>query len=93
MSAPLGLVLLAHGARDPAWAGPFVAVRDRIQRHRPELAIRLAFLEFMKPTLQDAGRELAELGCTTVDVVPLFFTFAHELTVWKLEMSTPTARV
>ena len=32
----------------------------------------LAFLEFMTPGLLQAGRELAELGCAQVQVVPLF---------------------
>jgi len=67
-----GLILLAHGARDPAWATPFAAVVARVQEKAPETLVRLAFLELMTPRLQDAGIELADLGCARVDVVPLF---------------------
>lgn len=36
------------------------------------MPVRLAFLEFMSPSLLDAGHELAALGCMQIDVVPLF---------------------
>ena len=67
-----GLVLFAHGARDPRWAEPFEAVAERIRHAAPALAVRLAFLELMAPTLADAIEALAAAGATTVDVVPLF---------------------
>ena len=67
-----GIVLLAHGARDPAWAVPFEAVAARVRERAPEAVVRLAFLELMAPPLADAGAELAGLGCTRVDVVPVF---------------------
>ena len=67
-----GLLLFAHGARDPRWAGPFEAVARRVRDHDPARVVRLAFLEFMLPSLRDAGTALAQAGCTRVDVVPLF---------------------
>jgi sirohydrochlorin cobaltochelatase len=67
-----GLLLLAHGARDPAWAAPFQAVAERARARSPATIVRLAYLELMAPSLEDAGYELADLGCTRVDVVPLF---------------------
>ena len=67
-----GLVLLAHGARDPSWAAPFEAVVERVRTKSPEAIVRLAFLELMTPDLEAAGYELADLGCTHVDVVPVF---------------------
>ena len=67
-----GLILLAHGARDPAWATPFEAVVARVRAKAPEAVVRLAFLELMTPRLEDVGAELAGLGCTRVDVVPVF---------------------
>jgi sirohydrochlorin cobaltochelatase len=30
-----GLILFAHGARDPRWAAPFEAVAARIRAQRP----------------------------------------------------------
>jgi sirohydrochlorin cobaltochelatase len=67
-----GLILLAHGARDSAWAMPFEAVAARVRTKAPEAIVRLAFLELMAPPLADAGAELAGLGCTRIDVVPVF---------------------
>ncbi|EGJ09416.1 MULTISPECIES: sirohydrochlorin chelatase [Rubrivivax] len=67
-----GLILFAHGARDPRWAEPFEAVAAQVRAARPGVAVRLAFLEFMAPDLASAGDELAAAGCTEVAVVPLF---------------------
>ena len=67
-----GLLLFAHGARDPNWALPFEAVAARVRERDAALPLRLAFLEFMLPGLADAGAELAAAGCRRVDVVPLF---------------------
>lgn len=68
----VGILLFAHGARDPRWAQPFEAVAARVREKAPNAHVRLSFLEFMTPSLTDAGAELAHAGCTTVAVVPLF---------------------
>ena len=68
----LGLLLFAHGARDPRWAQPFEAVADRIRTAAPSMPVVLAFLELMKPTLDEAAERLIDEGCSRVDVVPLF---------------------
>ncbi|MDI4631732.1 CbiX/SirB N-terminal domain-containing protein [Pelomonas sp. V22] len=67
-----GLLLFAHGARDPAWAGPFEAVVAALARQQPGLVTRLAFLEFMSPGLEEAAGQLVDAGCSRIDVVPLF---------------------
>ena len=67
-----GLLLFAHGARDPNWALPFEAVVERIRGAAPEVAVALAYLDFMTPGIVDAGDSLAAAGCTRVEVVPLF---------------------
>jgi len=69
---PSGLVLLAHGARDPRWAAPFEAVARRIAEQRPQLAVRLAFLEFMAPALPAAAAQLLAEGCRRIVVQPMF---------------------
>ena len=68
----VGILLFAHGARDPRWALPFEAVTQRVREQAPHAQVRLSFLEFMTPNLIDAGLELAQMGCTEVRVVPLF---------------------
>lgn len=67
-----GLLLFAHGARDPRWAAPFEAIAARVSQQVPHAAVHLAFLEFMTPTLREAGDALATQGCERVDVLPLF---------------------
>ena len=67
-----GLMLFAHGARDPRWSLPFEAVARSVREREPQLTVQLAYLEFMSPGLMEAGHTLAKGGCTHVDVVPLF---------------------
>lgn len=67
-----GLLLFAHGARDPNWAQPFHAVVERVRRAEPGRPVELAFLEFMDPDIATAGARLAAQGCREVSVVPLF---------------------
>ena len=67
-----GIVLFAHGARDPAWARPFEAIRDRVRTSRPEYPIALAYLELMSPTLEEAIDTLVDEGALAITVFPLF---------------------
>ena len=67
-----GIVLFAHGARDPEWARPFEAIRDNVRRQRPEYPIALAYLEVMTPTLEEAIATLAGEGASAITVFPLF---------------------
>ena len=72
MSGKTGLLLFAHGARDPGWAAPFEQVAAQARALQPQAEVRLAFLEFMSPTMAEAGAALAAAGCTEVAIVPLF---------------------
>jgi sirohydrochlorin cobaltochelatase len=67
-----GLILFAHGARDPAWARPFEAVAQQVRAQRPALHLQLAYLERMQPDLPTAAAALAQAGCKHVAIVPLF---------------------
>lgn len=67
-----GILLFAHGARDPNWALPFHDVARRVREAAPDAPVELAFLEFMTPGIAEAGARLAASGCTAVSVVPLF---------------------
>ncbi|MDD4887367.1 MAG: CbiX/SirB N-terminal domain-containing protein [Thiomonas sp.] len=66
------LLLLAHGSRQEQWAHPFELVRDLIQRQHPGLGVRLAFLEFMQPSLHEALNEAGHQGIEQVLIAPLF---------------------
>lgn len=74
------LILFAHGARDPEWARPVEAVATSLRQINPDVPVRVAFLEFMAPTLPDAvvelcaqhsaaGRSLTDLQ---IDILPFF---------------------
>ena len=67
-----GLILFAHGARDPRWALPFEAIAQRVRSRDGQVQVALAYLELMKPSLQEAADALVDAGCGQVDVVPLF---------------------
>ena len=72
MTSTSGLVLFAHGARDPEWAEPFRAIAARVAETRPDLAVKLAFLEFQGPALADAINELVAAGHGNIRIAPLF---------------------
>jgi len=68
-----GLVLFAHGARDPRWAEPFEQVRSTIAKRRPDLDIRIAYLEHLQPSLAATVAAMAEMGVQEIRLVPMFF--------------------
>ena len=72
MTERAGLILFAHGARDPRWALPFEAMLSKVQAFRPELAVRLAYLELMSPSLPQAASALVAEGCSRITVQPMF---------------------
>lgn len=72
MAQTSGLVLFAHGARDPEWAEPFRAIAARVAATRRDLAVKLAFLEFQGPALADAIKELVDAGHGSIRIAPLF---------------------
>jgi sirohydrochlorin cobaltochelatase len=67
-----GIVLFAHGARDPQWARPFEEIRARVRASRPEYPLALAYLEQMSPTLEEAIDALCAEGASAILVFPLF---------------------
>jgi len=75
-----GLILFAHGSRDPRWAEPFEAVAATVRERAPALAVRLAYLELMQPDLAAAAATLIdEEGVTQIDVLPLFLGAGNHL--------------
>ena len=72
MSCKQGVILFGHGARDPQWAMPMERVRARMRECQPALAIELAFLEFLSPTLEEAADRLVTGGVEAIAVVPMF---------------------
>jgi sirohydrochlorin cobaltochelatase len=69
----LGVILYAHGARDPRWAEPFERLRDKLAERLQDAEVRLAFLEYRKPDLAEAALDLVQGGAERIRVVPIFF--------------------
>ena len=67
-----GIILLAHGSRDPQWTVPFERMRDAVQLRRPGCAAVLAYLEHSTPDFATAVDQLVARGTTVIEVVPLF---------------------
>lgn len=66
------MLLIAHGARDPAWSRPFEEVARLLRVGDASLDVSLAYLEFMTPGIVEAGARLAAAGCSSIDLMPLF---------------------
>ncbi|HKW37033.1 MAG TPA: CbiX/SirB N-terminal domain-containing protein [Burkholderiales bacterium] len=64
------VILLAHGAREPEWARPFHAIRDRLRSEG--VRVELAYLELMEPSIGLAAQLLVAEGAKTITIVPLF---------------------
>jgi sirohydrochlorin cobaltochelatase len=67
-----GLLLVAHGARDPTWARPFEAIAARIREHAPGRPLRIAYLDHLAPNIDAASGALVREGCQQIDVLPMF---------------------
>ena len=68
-----GLILFAHGARDPRWAEPFVRLRDKVQARVQGVPVALAYLEHCPPSLVEAASAMAGQGVRKIRIVPMFF--------------------
>jgi sirohydrochlorin cobaltochelatase len=67
-----GLVIFAHGARDPQWAEPFERLQQRVRALAPQAEVRLCYLELMQPDLEGAIAELVALGVDSIRIIPVF---------------------
>lgn len=72
--SPRGLVLFAHGARDPRWAQPIHQLCTALQEKSPGLSVRVAFLELQEPFLNTALQDLSDLGITDISLAPIFWS-------------------
>ena len=67
-----GVVLFAHGSRDPLWSRPIEAIATRMAALDPGVPVCCAYLELMQPDLSGAVRTLAEAGARKIRIVPMF---------------------
>ena len=67
-----GIVLFAHGSRDPLWRVPIEAVATHIAARAPDALVRCAYLEICTPSLLEAATDLIAAGAENLRVFPLF---------------------
>jgi len=66
-----GIILFAHGSRDPQWRMPFEGILKKMQALSSS-PTSLAFLECMAPTLEQAIDDMVSAGVKQISVVPVF---------------------
>jgi sirohydrochlorin cobaltochelatase len=66
------LILLAHGSRDPRWRAPFEAFVAALTADLGAASVRLAYMEFVTPTLVDMAEEASHEGVKQLQILPLF---------------------
>lgn len=67
-----GILVFAHGSRDPKWRLPIEAVATQISQRQPGTLVRCAYLELCLPSLPDAATDLIAAGARRLRVFPLF---------------------
>ena len=66
-----GIVLVAHGSRDPDWSLPFERLARSVGEKLPAVSVGLAFLEH-GPSLDETVGALIAKGVASIRVVPVF---------------------
>ena len=67
-----GIVLFAHGSRDPLWHKPIEAVAAHIATLSPETPVVCAYLELSTPDLATATQTLVQRGVQSIRILPMF---------------------
>jgi sirohydrochlorin cobaltochelatase len=67
-----GIILFAHGSRDPLWRLPIEAVALQIKQQSPQVDVACAFLELTEPDLQTTTQLMAQKGLRHIAIVPMF---------------------
>jgi sirohydrochlorin cobaltochelatase len=69
----LGVIVFAHGSRDPLWRKPIEAVAAQIAQSDSNAVVSCAYLELCEPDLPAAAAALVAQGATRLRLLPLFF--------------------
>ena len=72
LNSGTGVILFAHGSRDPLWRLPIDAVAAHMRARWPDLAVECAFLELTTPDLPTTAEKMMTQGLTHLRIVPLF---------------------
>lgn len=83
-----GLLLIAHGSRDPEAAATCEGLRDLVRRSLPDTVVELSYLSHTRPTPAHA---LTRFGTGPVVLVPLLLAAAYHVHV-DIEAVAASAR-
>ena len=72
VSRRAGMILLAHGSRDPLWRQPIEAVQQAVLAQQPSLPCLCVYFDACTPDLPTAAQALVAQGITHLTVLPLF---------------------
>ena len=67
-----GIILFAHGSRDPLWRLPIEAVADQIRQMSPGTEVMCAYLELTEPDLPLTVQIMSQRGVSKISVLPMF---------------------
>ncbi len=67
-----GIILFAHGSRDPLWHRPMEAVAARIAELDAQTPVRCAYLELTPPDLPACAAALVADGVSHITILPMF---------------------
>ncbi|QDL54373.1 sirohydrochlorin chelatase [Rhodoferax aquaticus] len=67
-----GIVLFAHGSRDPLWSRPLQAVAQKIRDDAANALVDCAYLELCSPSLLESVTTMVSAGIKSITVVPMF---------------------
>ena len=91
-----GVILFAHGSRDPQWRLPIEAVASLIEKQRGDIAVACAYLELTEPDLPSVVARWVEQGIHKISVMPMFLGAGRHARedlprmVYDLQMQYPT---
>ena len=67
-----GIILFAHGSRDPLWKLPIEAVARRITERQAGAQVACAYLELTTPDLPSVTAQMVNQGASHIRIVPMF---------------------
>ena len=67
-----GVILFAHGSRDPLWHQPMQQVALRALTLNPQVVVTCAYLELTSPDLPSCAADMVAQGVHNITVVPMF---------------------
>ena len=77
MTKDYAIVIAGHGSRDPEGVSEFEQLAKLVRQRAGERHVRHGFLEFARPTIDEAARTLITTGDQRIAIVPLVLFAAN----------------